>query len=204
MNYYISDLHLFHRNVTRAGKDFDDRPFDNPEEMNMVIKKKWNSKVTNGDTVYILGDMAMRGTQEELIAFVSTLKGHKVLIKGNHDDVRDQRYKQLFEEICDYKELNDTLERVNVKLVLSHYPILMWKDQHRGSILLYGHVHNSVEEYYFKKCIREMNNEKFFDRRKGIEVLRAYNTGCMMPYINYEPRTLQEIVEGYENVNRSL
>lgn len=204
MNYYISDLHLFHRNVTRAGKDFDDRPFDNPEEMNMVINKKWNSKVTNGDTVYILGDMAMRGTQEELIAFVSTLKGHKVLIKGNHDDVRDQRYKQLFEEICDYKELNDTLERVNVKLVLSHYPILMWKDQHRGSILLYGHVHNSVEEYYFKKCIREMNNEKFFDRRKGIEVLRAYNTGCMMPYINYEPRTLQEIVEGYENVNRSL
>lgn len=204
MNYYISDLHLFHRNVTRAGKNFDDRPFDNLEEMNMVIKKKWNSKVTNGDTVYILGDMAMRGTQEELIAFVSTLKGHKVLIKGNHDDVRDQRYKQLFEEICDYKELNDTLEGVNVKLVLSHYPILMWKDQHRGSILLYGHVHNSVEEYYFKKCIREMNNEKFFDRRKGIEVLRAYNTGCMMPYINYEPRTLQEIVEGYENVNRSL
>lgn len=64
-----------------------------------------------------------------------------------------------------------------MKLVLSHYPILMWKDQHRGSILLYGHVHNSVEEYYFK-CIREMNNEKFFDRRKGIEVLRAYNTGC--------------------------
>jgi len=28
MNYYISDLHLFHKNVTRAGKDFDDRPFD--------------------------------------------------------------------------------------------------------------------------------------------------------------------------------
>jgi len=25
MNYYISDLHLFHKNVTRAGKDFDDR-----------------------------------------------------------------------------------------------------------------------------------------------------------------------------------
>lgn len=23
MNYYISDLHLFHKNVTRAGKDFD-------------------------------------------------------------------------------------------------------------------------------------------------------------------------------------
>ncbi len=33
MNYYISDLHLFHRNVTREGKGFDDRPFDDLEEM---------------------------------------------------------------------------------------------------------------------------------------------------------------------------
>ena len=110
MNYYISDLHLFHKNVTRAGKDFDDRPFDDLDEMHALIKGKWNAKVTNGDTVYILGDMAMRGTQEELIAFVSTLKGHKVMIRGNHDDLRDQRYKQLYDEICDYKEIKDTLK----------------------------------------------------------------------------------------------
>lgn len=196
MNYYISDLHLFHKNVTRAGKGYDDRPFDNPEEMNIVIKDKWNSKVNNGDVVYILGDMAMRGKQENLIAFVSTLNGHKVLVKGNHDDIRDQRYKQLFEEICDYKELNDTLDGENVKLILCHYPILMWKDQHRGSILLYGHVHNSIEEYYFQKCLSDMDNEEFFDRRAGNKVLRAYNTGCMMPYMDYEPRTLKEIVYG--------
>ena len=49
MNYYISDLHLFHRNVTRAGKNFDDRPFDNIEEMHSIMKEKWNTKVTNGD-----------------------------------------------------------------------------------------------------------------------------------------------------------
>ena len=208
MNYYISDLHLFHRNVTRAGKNFDNRPFDNLEEMHSIIKEKWNAKVTNGDMVYILGDMAMRGTQEELIAFISTLKGHKVIVRGNHDDIRDLRYKQLYDEICDYKEIRDSLNGETVKLILCHYPhkcngdnhlrchypILMWKDQHYGSILLYGHVHNSVEEYYFKKCLREMNTEEFFDRRKGDTVLRAYNVGCMMPYMNYEPRTLEEIV----------
>lgn len=27
MNYYIGDLHLFHRNVTDEGKNFDNRPF---------------------------------------------------------------------------------------------------------------------------------------------------------------------------------
>ena len=200
MNYYISDLHLFHKNVTKEGNDFDDRPFGDLEEMHSVIKEKWNAKVTNGDTVYILGDLAMRGTQEDLTAFVSTLKGHKVMIKGNHDDIRDLRYKQLFDEICDYKEIRDTLDGKNVKLVLCHYPILMWKDQHRGSILLYGHVHNSIEEYYFKKCLREMNNEDFFDGRAGDEVLRAYNVGCMMPYMNYEPQTLDEITKGYKRV----
>lgn len=202
MNYYISDLHLFHKNVTRAGKDFDDRPFDNLVEMHSIVKDKWNAKVTNGDTVYILGDLAMRGTQEDLIAFVSTLKGHKVMAKGNHDDIKDLRYKQLFDEICDYKEISDTFDGKNVKLVLCHYPILMWKDQHRGSILLYGHVHNSIEEYYFKKCLREMNNEDFFNRRSGEEVLRAYNVGCMMPYMDYEPKSLAEIARGAESINR--
>ena len=50
MNYYISDLHLFHEAVLR----FDDRPFSNLEEMHAEIVKRWNHKVTNGDTVYIL------------------------------------------------------------------------------------------------------------------------------------------------------
>lgn len=204
MNYYISDLHLFHKNVTRAGKNFDDRPFDNLEEMHSTVKDKWNAKVTNGDTVYILGDLVMRGTQEDLIAFVSTLKGHKVMVKGNHDDIKDLRYKQLFDEICDYKEISDTLDGKNVKLVLCHYPILMWKNQHRGSILLYGHVHNSIEEYYFKKCLREMDNEDFFNRRDGEEVLRAYNVGCMMPYMDYEPKSLTEIVASYERFENSV
>lgn len=204
MNYYISDLHLFHKNVTRAGKNFDDRPFDNLEEMHSTVKDKWNAKVTNGDTVYILGDLAMRGTQEDLIAFVSTLKGHKVMVKGNHDDIKDLRYKQLFDEICDYKEISDTLDGKNVKLVLCHYPILMWKNQHRGSILLYGHVHNSIEEYYFKKCLREMDNEDSFNRRDGEDVLRAYNVGCMMPYMDYEPKSLTEIVASYERFENSV
>ncbi len=195
MNYYISDLHLFHNNVTKAGKNYDDRPFDNLEQMHLMIKDKWNAKVTNGDTVYILGDVAMRGTREELMGFVAQLKGHKILIKGNHDDVKDLRYRQLYEDICDYKEITDNISGRNESLVLCHYPILLWNNQHRGSILLYGHVHNSIEEYYFRKCLNEMNNEDFFGRRTGDRVLCAYNVGCMMPYMDYEPRSLAEIVE---------
>ena len=90
MNYYISDLHLFHE----ASIGFDGRPFRNLEEMHAEIVRKWNSKVTNGDTVYILGDMSMRGKNEDLIALVAILKGKKILIRGNHDDVSDLRYRQ--------------------------------------------------------------------------------------------------------------
>ena len=195
MNYYISDLHLFHKNVTKEGKNFDGRPYETIEDMHRDIKERWNQKITNGDFVYILGDISMRGTNEELIGLVSQLKGHKVLIKGNHDDVSDLRYKQLFEEICDYKEVTDRVGKDTVHVVLSHYPILMWKNQHRGFIHLYGHLHASEEEVFFQRCLKELNQMDLEHRRQGNCRKQAYNVGCMMPYMNYEPRTLEEIIE---------
>ena len=71
MKYYISDLHLFHENSIA----FDHRPFASLQEMHDTILKNWNDRVTNGDMVYILGDVSMRGKKEELIAFVAQLKG---------------------------------------------------------------------------------------------------------------------------------
>ena len=88
MKYYISDLHLFHENAIK----YDRRPFDSIKEMHEVIMKNWNDRVTNGDIVYILGDISLRGKNEDLIAFVARLKGRKVLVKGNHDDLSDYRY----------------------------------------------------------------------------------------------------------------
>ena len=79
-----------------------DSVFESIKEMQETIVNNWNRKVTNGDTVYILGDVSMRGKKEDLIALVATLKGRKVLVKGNHDDVSDYRYQQLFDEIVDY------------------------------------------------------------------------------------------------------
>lgn len=34
MNYYIGDLHLFNRNQTDEGRNYDRRPFATVEEMN--------------------------------------------------------------------------------------------------------------------------------------------------------------------------
>ena len=143
------------------GNRFDGRPYATMEEMHEDMKSRWNRKITNGDTVYILGDVSLRGRSEELIALVSTLKGHKILIRGNHDDTSDLRYQKLYDEICDCKEITDCLGRETVHLVLSHYPILMWKNQRKGWIHLYGHLHNSGEYRYFQRLIEEMNGEDF-------------------------------------------
>lgn len=78
MNYYISDLHLFHEASIR----FDNRPFGSLDEMHESVVSRWNNKVNNGDIVYILGDMSMRGRKEELISLVATLKGKKSLLKA--------------------------------------------------------------------------------------------------------------------------
>lgn len=193
MNYYISDLYLFCKNQTSSGVNYDGRPYKTIDEMHQDILEKWNSKITNGDTVYILGDVSMRGKNDNLIALVAQLKGRKILIKGNHDDISDYRYKQLFSEIYDYKEVSDSFEGKNYKLVLCHYPILMWNGQHRGSILLYGHTHQTEEDKYFQQCIKNMNENNAISRR-GEQPACAINVGCMHSYMNYEPRSLKELL----------
>lgn len=78
MNYYISDLHLLHKNCI----GFDERPFADLEEMHEAILANWNRKVTNSDTVYILGDATLYGKKEDAIALVARMKGKKVLVRG--------------------------------------------------------------------------------------------------------------------------
>ena len=195
MNYYISDLHFFCKSqLDNGGVNFDRRSYKTLEEMHDDIKKRWNEKVTNGDRVFILGDISMRGYNDNLVALVAQLKGQKVLVKGNHDDVSDARYKQLFREICDYREVSDSFEGKTYKVVLSHYPILMWNGQHKGSILLYGHTHNSKEDIFFQKCIDEMNSENGILHENEPEIT-AINVGCMKEYMDYTPQTLKELLK---------
>ena len=51
MNYFIGDLHLFNRNQTGEGVNYDGRPFATVAEMNQYIIEHWNAKITNGDMV---------------------------------------------------------------------------------------------------------------------------------------------------------
>jgi len=76
--------------------------------------------------------------------------------------------------------------------------IFSWKGMNKGTILLYGHTHNSAEDVYFQKCLTGMEANNC--RHVGDKPIQAYNVGCMKPWIDYEPRSLKEIIEKYHNI----
>ena len=197
MNYYISDLHFGCQNK------YENRTLEHDK----LIKENWNRVVHNNDNVYILGDIGREGgnkDNEYLCEIISTLKGNKILVQGNHEKLNDNRLRQLFKEIVPYKEITDNYNSINHKLVLCHYPIIFWNNQHKGWLHLYGHVHMSDEWEVYKKCLSNVNDffkDKTMKGYTDCPPAKAYNVGCMLPYMMYQPRTLKEILssDGAEN-----
>lgn len=181
MDYFISDLHVGHKNVLK----FDSRPFETIEKHDITIVKNWNNCITDNDTVYLLGDISWYSPQMTR-EFIHILKGKKVWILGNHDHKlqKNQELRKEFEEITDYKDI----KLPNGKhLILCHYPIPCFKNHLRGSYHFYGHVHNSKEWEIMEKT-REMIIGEFD------QPCNMFNVGCMMNYMDYTPRTFDEIV----------
>ena len=150
MIWFTSDLHFGHRNVIEYSK----RPFANVEEMNQTLVKNWNAKVKDEDTVYIIGDLSL-GPFRDMKVFLEQLKGHKYLIKGNHDRYSIGQYLSIGFHV--YHELK--LEMLGKTFRLSHYPYapswfrkffaykseLRYLDRRapriRGEYLIHGHTH---------------------------------------------------------------
>lgn len=190
INYFISDLHFGCQNK------YENRTLEHDK----LIKENWNRVVHNNDTVYIMGDIGREGgnkDNEYLCETISTLKGNKVLIQGNHEKLKDNRLRQLFVEITPYKEITDNYNGINHNLVLCHYPMMFWNGQHKGWIHLYGHVHMSDEWEVYKRCLNETNDffkDKTLKGYTDCPPATAYNVGCMLSYMMYQPRTLKEII----------
>lgn len=182
--FYISDLHIGHENVIKH----DGRPFSDTAQMHKTLVQNWNNAVKYSDEVYILGDFAWKNA--EGLETLKELGGRKFLILGNHDKPTEEM-KSFFEWVKDYAVIKDN----GTQVVLSHYPIAHWINQYRGAVHLYGHVHNNEEKDYgaFKKY-GELCKET------GIP-FECYNVGCMLDYMGYTPRTLEEIRNAHQNNN---
>lgn len=186
-NYYISDLHLGHANVIRLDK----RPFQTLESMEKEIIRRWNERVTPQDTVYIIGDFCWLSSNG-WIPYLKQLNGRKVLIRGNHDLKHiDGKLAKMFDDVKDYKEVNDNGRRV----CMSHFPNMFYnKSYHENTYMLCGHVHTTKENEWLEKWRAELRRQRIID---GVGSYgNVINVGCMMPYMDYTPRTLDELIEG--------
>ena len=175
MIYYISDTHLGDQRVF----DKCNRPFSDLDELESEIIKRWNVKVDEGDTVYVLGDIA-EDDYVKAIEIFKGLKGHKHLIVGNHDLKMLDRIKEsnAFESIEFMKLIDDS----GKKVCLCHYPVMDWIEFSRGGYHVYGHVHNKTE----KNDIAYVQIKQYFKDKP------AFNAG--VDVTNYEPVTLQEMM----------
>lgn len=142
--YFLSDLHLGHKNICKFRTGF-----TSVEEHNALIKENYHKRVTKRDTVYFLGDVAF---DEESLVDVKTWAGaKKILICGNHD-LDNFSMKQLVEI---YDEVYSLFKYKN--MWLSHAPI--HPDELRGKINVHGHTHYHVidDNRYLNVCMEQIN-----------------------------------------------
>ena len=195
-NFYIADCHFGHTNIIR----FDGRPFGSAAEMEEIMVMNWNSVVRPEDTVYILGDFAW-GNADEWLRIVRKLKGCKVLVKGNHDLHRfPAELEKEFVDIKDYLEVNDVgADGQNRKVILSHYPLMFYRhSNNRWYYMLFGHVHMTEENDQFELWRAELRAVAAKGTADYANQGQLFNVGCMLPYMNYTPRTLDQIIRGSE------
>lgn len=138
MVYFIADMHLGHANILKHCN----RPFSSVEEMDETLIENWNSRVTDRDDVWIVGDFAFR-TRVSAEIYLKNLKGRKHLVKGNHDKtwMKGLDLSRYFGSVNEIAEMK--LDGRHI--VLCHYPMMCWDKSHYGSYLIFGHIHNDTD-----------------------------------------------------------
>lgn len=135
---FSSDTHIGHRNII----EYCQRPFKDLDEMHSEIIRRWNMVVSDNDTVYHLGDLALC-PKTVWQPITQQLKGHKILIRGNHDKHTNRSYYDGgFEKLHDRWDLKLPTEEANkfVIVFLEHRPQFDY-DTNKYSLHLCGHVH---------------------------------------------------------------
>lgn len=128
--FLCSDLHLGHNNIITFKRD-DGTPlrnFSTIEEHDEYIIEQHNKVVRPQDKVYFLGDVA----NKKSIHKIGRMNGDKVLIKGNHDDLKPNDYLGYFRDIRGCHQFDGML--------LTHIPVHT-ESLGRWGVNVHGHLH---------------------------------------------------------------
>ena len=181
MIWFISDTHFGHKNMCYGVSEWENkvantRPFNSLEEMNWAIVNSINNYVKEDDILYHLGDWSFGGI-ENIWNFRKRLVCKNIyLVPGNHDHhikknrilpnchnpsvyVEDNPESLLYRQVPaqDLFNMLPELTTITYKkklFVLSHYPLEQWEDMDKGSIMVHGHCHHTIDDCEMNKNYR--------------------------------------------------
>ena len=134
--FFTSDTHFGDPRILRI----DRRPFPDLPSHDAALVAAWNAVVGPDDTVWHLGDFALRPPPERVAALLGDLRGHKHLIVGNNDGPATLAAPG-WTSVAHYAET----EVEGRRLVLCHYAFRTWNGLGRGAINLHGHSHGRLK-----------------------------------------------------------
>jgi calcineurin-like phosphoesterase family protein len=158
--FYSSDLHFGHRLV--AGKrgfwkhvSADGPPEPDTELHDATLIATWNATVKPSDTVWVLGDVTLRGFMDVKMS-IFRLNGIKHLVLGNHDEGHPAHrgshkklalYRGAFESV----HTSESVRLEGQDVLLSHFPydgdgkaedrFVQWRLRDEGKAIIHGHTH---------------------------------------------------------------
>lgn len=168
MDFFIADPHFGHDKIRAM------RGFASVQEMDELLIKNWNKRVTDADDIYIVGDLMYRNARPPA-EYLSCLNGRKHLVIGNHDRawMRMVNLSEWFVEVGHILEG----ERKGTYFTACHYPLMDWYRRRHGAHQIYGHIHNNTRDPYYNYLQT---------------VPRAYNAGVDVN--GFKPVTLSELI----------
>ena len=151
MKFVTADTHFLDEHLLGIDK-FAPRPFTSVDVMDQAIIDHWNARVSNQDTVYHLGDIAVyfakpqREAYAAVFRLLNQLNGHLILIKGNHDSrglfkyLDKHNYMVGNQPKFTFHDVGVLMKYDHRQSYLTHYPLMLGIAPQ--IINLHGHIHH--------------------------------------------------------------
>lgn len=154
--YFIGCLHLGHRALAKC------RGFEDENEHDEFLIKRWNKVVNKKDKVFILGDVTMEKTN--VYYQLDRLNGYKHVVGGNHDmgghTLKMMEYVDKFSGAVDYRGY-----------MLTHVPIHPNEACfYKGNIHAHIHHENKLEEVEVHDSYQDKDSKKVKTLHKYLNV----------------------------------
>jgi calcineurin-like phosphoesterase family protein len=189
--FFTSDTHFGHTNILQY-EPVTRKAFDTVEEMDAELIRSWQMQVRPSDVVYHLGDFAF-ADDKRIASILDQLPGQKFLIYGNHDHKirKNKDLQKKFGWCRDIEEAKVDGQRV----VLCHFPMLVWNKAQYGAFMLHGHCHGNLHYPFSAKILDvgvdnvgfapiSMNNIREYMEHKPINVIDHHTPDGRLVNIN--------------------